>query len=179
MQARKLTLMICTVLLVFPAAEVGATQLVRSVIAAGGTTCTNGTISLQATAGQPAIGIGDSAGLLLYTGFWSPLEGDGPVVPVVMPDIIENRLLPSSPNPFNPVTKIRYSVAVAGPVTVTVFNVRGERIRTLVDEYQEPGHHDVYWDGRDSGGGAAASGVYFCVLQAGDYQAANKMLLVK
>lgn len=69
-------------------------------------------------------------------------------------------------NPFNPQATIEYAVPAEGPVRVTVFDSRGRRVRTLVDERQSAGEHTVIWDGRDDEGNPLATGVYFHRLDA-------------
>ncbi len=72
------------------------------------------------------------------------------------------------PNPFNPTTTIRYQVAVGAPVRLEIFDVLGQRVRTLIAETQAAGFHRVVWDSRDDGGRAVAAGVYLYRLQAGN-----------
>ena len=67
------------------------------------------------------------------------------------------RLLPNVPNPFNPATEIRYTLERPGNVQLTVFDIRGRRVRKLFDGHRPAGPGAVNWDGRlDSGAGAAA-----------------------
>ncbi len=84
-----------------------------------------------------------------------------------------------APNPFNPLTEIRYTVPSRGPVSVRVYNVRGELVRTLVDEDVEAGAHSVRWQGRDDRGSSAASGVYFYEVRTGGEAVVGKMSLVR
>lgn len=83
------------------------------------------------------------------------------------------------PNPFNPETVITYQLAEQSHVTMNIYNVVGQRIRTLVEETRQAGSYTVRWDGRDNTGKAAASGMYLCRMEAGDYSAVRKMLLVR
>ena len=83
------------------------------------------------------------------------------------------------PNPFNSSTVLRYSVAKAARVRLDVFDILGRRVRTLVEEFQSAGTHDVTWDGRDAVGRAAASGTYFYRLTTGEYSESRKMILLK
>jgi hypothetical protein len=101
-------------------------------------------------------------------------------------------LSPNYPNPFNPVTRIQYTVgsqkAVHGsqfvvrspiPATLKIYNVLGQLVKTLVNEPKERGTYEVIWDGKDENGIEVASGIYFYKLQAGDFADAKKMLLLK
>lgn len=89
------------------------------------------------------------------------------------------------PNPFNPSTSINYTVAAedAGSspmrVKLQVFNLRGQVVRTLVNDMQVPGDYSFYWQGQDDLGGQLGSGVYLCRLQAGKYVATRKMVLAR
>jgi subtilisin family serine protease len=75
------------------------------------------------------------------------------------------RLIANVPNPFNPVTTISYKLATAAHVTLRVFDVRGQLVRTLVAETQQPQQHNAVWDGRHDDGRAVASGIYFARLR--------------
>jgi hypothetical protein len=84
------------------------------------------------------------------------------------------------PNPFNPSTTIRFGVAKAGPVTLRIYNVRGQLVRTLVDDVRQPGvEHMVTWNGRDDRGRSVASGVYFVRLEASRFTQTRKMVLLR
>ncbi len=83
------------------------------------------------------------------------------------------------PNPFNPLTEITYDLPVDCHVRLDVYNVLGERIVTLVDEYQKAGDKAASWNGRDANGAAAPSGIYFYRLYAGDCSAVRKMILLR
>jgi hypothetical protein len=83
------------------------------------------------------------------------------------------------PNPFNPQTEISYDIPNACHVSLSIYNLLGQRTRTLVDEYQTTGHKTVHWDGKDDQGIQVASGIYFYQIQAGDFTDAKKMILMK
>jgi len=89
------------------------------------------------------------------------------------------RLSQSYPNPFNPVCTIRYEIPQAAAVTLRVFDIGGRLVRTLVNAHREPGTHSELWDGRADDGAELPSGVYFYRLEAGDFAAGRKMVLLK
>ena len=60
------------------------------------------------------------------------------------------------PNPFNPMTQIDFKIPTESQVEISIFNLRGQRVSTLVNEYTQPGNYSIYWDAR-----YFASGVYF------------------
>jgi hypothetical protein len=78
------------------------------------------------------------------------------------------------PNPFNPRTVISWQLASGSDVKLTVYNLLGQKVVTLVSERQKAGHHQVEWDATDF-----ASGIYYCKIVAGEFQAMMKMILIK
>ena len=92
----------------------------------------------------------------------------------------EFKLAQNFPNPFNSVTDIQYSVPDVNHITLSIYNVLGQEIKSLVDEKQEAGIYTVSWDGCNNDGKEAASGVYIFRLQAGNsFTAAKKMILLQ
>ncbi len=83
------------------------------------------------------------------------------------------------PNPFNPFTLISYSIEREGPVTLTVFDPGGRKLRTFEQGVQAPGRHAVVWDGTDERGARQSSGMYLYRLQADGHSLTRKMMLVK
>lgn len=83
------------------------------------------------------------------------------------------------PNPFNPATRIAFSLPREGRLTVKVFNLRGELVSTLVDEKRPAGPGHVMWEGTDANGAAVSSGVYFCEVRSGGETRVQKMALLK
>jgi hypothetical protein len=91
--------------------------------------------------------------------------------------VLVDRLDGNFPNPFNPATTIRFSLAGPGPATLRVYDVQGRIVRTLVDEPLTAGEHSVRWDGRTEGGAQAASGVYFMRLQTPGFTDHQKLVM--
>ncbi len=83
------------------------------------------------------------------------------------------------PNPFNESTNLDYSVTDESKVQVTVYNVLGHRIRSLLNQIQEPGSYRLYWDGTNARGDVVPSGLYFLVVQVEKNAAVRKMTMVK
>lgn len=83
------------------------------------------------------------------------------------------------PNPFNPSTSIAYQLPRANQVRIQVYNTLGQRIRTLVDEKREAGKYSVLWKGDDESGSPVATGMYFYRMEAGEFVAVRKLLLLK
>ncbi len=83
------------------------------------------------------------------------------------------------PNPFNPITTIRFGLPEKGRARVEVYDVAGRLVRLLAEGARPAGEHEVVWDGRDGQGHSVSSGVYFYRMEAGEYRADRKMLLLK
>ena len=106
----------------------------------------------------------------------------GEAVPTSVPQRpsgVSNALVQNYPNPFNPTTMIRFSLARNAHVVLTIYDVRGARVRTLLDEARVPGDHRVVWDGRSDAGVRVSSGIYFYRLTAGNFRETKKMVLLK
>lgn len=101
----------------------------------------------------------------------SPVSDD---TPIKLFELAQNH-----PNPFNPVTSIKYSVAQAGHVELAIYDLSGRKIRTLVSESRVAGKHAVTWDGTDAAGNGVPSGMYFYRYISGGESVARKMTLVK
>jgi len=97
-----------------------------------------------------------------------------------VPEVPANFALTQNfPNPFNPVTNISFQLPVTSNVTVSVYNMMGQKVVELVQGSVDAGYHSVMWDSRDLHGEAVSSGVYLYTITAGDYQAVKKMVLMK
>ena len=83
------------------------------------------------------------------------------------------------PNPFNSDTVIRFALPRSGPVELTLYNLVGQKVVTLVDGVRPAASYTVQWDGRDGDGNALASGVYLYRLQAGTQVRVRKLALVQ
>jgi len=83
------------------------------------------------------------------------------------------------PNPFNPTTKIEFVLSKSGQVKIEIFNILGEKVKTLTDQYLKAGHQMIEWDGKDDLGKEVTSGVYFYRLQTEDLTETKKMVLLR
>lgn len=101
-----------------------------------------------------------------------PTEAESPLPPATA-------LSRCYPNPFNPAVRIAFALREKGPVSLRIYDVSGRLVRVLVDEVRESGRHEMVWDGRNEGGRRAASGIYFCRMQAPGYERAEKLVLLK
>jgi tetratricopeptide (TPR) repeat protein len=88
-------------------------------------------------------------------------------------------LFQNSPNPFNPETEITYQLPQNSYLQLTIFNIQGQKIKTLFNGQQSAGTHQMKWNGLDEKGNPVASGVYLCQMRAGEFVAVKKMLLLR
>ncbi len=91
----------------------------------------------------------------------------------------EVQLFQNNPNPFNPSTAIKFYIPNTSDVTIKIFDMLGREVTTLINQQTTTGYHIVYWNGEDSRGKAASSGVYLYRLTAGSYSETKKMNLLK
>ncbi|KAA3604453.1 MAG: T9SS C-terminal target domain-containing protein [Calditrichaeota bacterium] len=115
---------------------------------------------------------------------WSPALFAKPTqLPKVTTEIIPESfsLKQNYPNPFNPSTTIEYWIPNQGEgfVTLKIYNVLGQEVKTLVNEVRQTGIHKILWNGTDENGKSVASGVYFYRINAGDFVSSKKLLLLK
>jgi hypothetical protein len=127
--------------------------------------------------------------------FWQADYGNGqsldifyrnvevPPVVISAPEVVEIpsqfRLLQNFPNPFNPQTTIDYQLAERAPVSITIFNSLGQAVKQFTHVSQPAGRYSIHWDGTDVQGQVVVSGIYFCRLEAGHFQATRKLLFLK
>jgi len=91
-----------------------------------------------------------------------------------------NRLYANAPNPFNPRTTLKYSLAREGPAQIVIYDVDGRRVRTLVDESRlTAGPHEAVWDGMNDRGARVGSGIYWAQMKSGSFTSNRKMVVLK
>ena len=88
-------------------------------------------------------------------------------------------IYPNFPNPFNPITQIRYDIPKDNLVNITIYDIQGHNIRTIINKKQDLGSHSCYWDSKNDLGGRVAAGVYIYSIQSGEFKATKKMVLLK
>jgi hypothetical protein len=138
-----------------------------------------GSFALGGTAGQPACGNSAGGAFSLEGGFWN--EGTTSLVGVPDGPDAGARLFalrPARPNPFDEGTTIEFELAGPRRVRLEIFDVAGQRVRTLVDAALSPGRQRVAWDGHDATGARVANGIYFAHLAAGEYHAASRLVVL-
>ena len=116
--------------------------------------------------------------------------GEDIIIPVTLEvnnDVVNgNEILPAAteltgnyPNPFNPSTTIQFATKESGHVTLEIYNVKGQKVKTLVDDRLDPGFHTIQWDGKDDHNQIVSSGMYFSNMKTGKYTSTKKMILMK
>jgi FlgD Ig-like domain len=130
-----------------------------------------------ATVGQTAAGPITGANYWALIGFWQP-EGQTGVREAQWSSgqVLKTRLYAPQPNPSR-AAALRYTLAVAGNVSLSVHDLTGRQVRVLVNSQQKPGRYTVKWNGCDHLGRSLANGVYFVRMTAGDYRATEKVVL--
>jgi hypothetical protein len=83
------------------------------------------------------------------------------------------------PNPFNPTTSIQYVIPKTGSIKLSVFDITGRQVAVLAEGTKAAGIYTTEWDGKTANGIQAASGIYFCRLDASGFSATRKMVMLK
>jgi hypothetical protein len=100
-------------------------------------------------------------------------------VPIEGAPRYSNALFQNFPNPFNPLTKISFSLEANGHVAIRIYDVRGSLVRTLLDGPRPAGFNEAVWDGRNDAGQPVSSGVYVCEMVTNDFRATRKAVMLK
>lgn len=118
----------------------------------------------------------------LYTGDLESIASNTVTVNTTsndQPEILMTQLKGNYPNPFNPETNIHFSLRSEAQVSLKIYNIKGELVRTLINSPLSKGDHKILWDGKDQNQKKVSSGVYFYKMQSGTYSEQKKMLLLK
>ncbi len=111
--------------------------------------------------------------ILYLSGSAQPVSNENELIPAV------TSLKGNYPNPFNPETTISFGMNKAGKVEVAIYNILGQRVKTLLSENRSAGNHTVVWNGKDSNNRSVSSGVYFYRMTTEGYSKTSKMILMK
>lgn len=105
---------------------------------------------------------------------YTPVASDDPIIPIATP-ILNNAF----PNPFTSQTSICYNLPKSQDVQIGIYNVKGQLVKTLVDEIKTTGDYSVTWNGTDQNGRVVSTGIYFCKMVSEKYSATKKVILIK
>jgi len=103
----------------------------------------------------------------------SPVAINADIIP------LKFQLYNAYPNPFNPVTTLRYDIPENSHVTITIYDMLGRHIKTLINQTQDAGYKSVIWNATDNFGKPVSAGIYLYQIQAGEYISTKKMVLLK
>jgi hypothetical protein len=107
------------------------------------------------------------------------IHGNGVSNEDIMAPVLSTELKGNYPNPFNPETTINFSMKEIAPVSLEIYNVKGQLVKTLVNEIKGAGNHSVVWKGVDDNNRPVSSGVYFFKMNTGKYSSTKKMIMMK
>ncbi len=159
--------------LCLPPAEAQIT-VQKSAFGIGGTVVSSDSFKVSGTAGQLFIGKAENSTYVSHAGLWYlnrimlGLDDFNLALPA------QFELFQNYPNPFNPVTRIKFSLPKAGQVKILIYNMLGQQVAVVWDNFKPAGYHTLDFDA-----GSLASGMYFYRLQAQHYIAVRQMLLLK
>jgi|GEM_PF-549101 len=97
----------------------------------------------------------------------------------IVQSVCKVELMNNYPNPFNPETTIQFTTENTENTEIIIFNIKGQKVKTLINKELDAGYHSVIWDGRDDNDLPVSSGIYFYKMKAGDFTSVRKMLLMK
>ncbi|MDZ4182943.1 MAG: FlgD immunoglobulin-like domain containing protein, partial [Candidatus Cloacimonadaceae bacterium] len=95
-----------------------------------------------------------------------------------IPPVGNQLALVNHPNPFRNETRIGFVLPESGHIQLAVYNIKGQKIKTIVSQNAAKGHHSLLWDGKDSQGRAVGSGIYFLRLDSGNIHSVHRMMLI-
>jgi hypothetical protein len=96
---------------------------------------------------------------------------------IVIPGVTQ--LFTNYPNPFNPETTISFALKQNEKVAINIYNIKGQKVKTLTNDYFDAGNHQIIWNGKDQNNRQVSSGIYFFKMEAGSYTHTKKMILMK
>jgi len=157
-------------------------QISASVFGNGGGSLANSTYQISSTVGQTQCGEMQGGNYCHNIGFWSSFQILTSVENVEemfgrIP--IEYALCENYPNPFNPITTLQYGLPEASDVNLMIFDISGRKVKAWSIGNQQPGWHEVVWNGTDQRGCMVSTGVYIYCLRAGSFVDTKKMVFMK
>lgn len=129
--------------------------------------------------GEPCLSSELSGGIYSATiGFFPEPAGFVGIEDAEIP-LIKTYMSQNYPNPFNPITTIDFSLKDDSQVIIIIYNIKGQKIKTLVNDFKESGNHSVTWNGKDHDNKHVASGIYFYHMKTSNYDKIRKMIMLK
>jgi len=158
-----------------PGATAGPYTADRVVFSGGQSSSVAVGYRLTGGAGQPLVTSSGGGAYALQSGFWALPPASTTEVPAAGGPLV-TRLVHSGPNPFTSRAEIAFELAAPQRVSIEVFDLRGARVRTLVDRAMDPGRYRLPWDGRDADGAAVPAGVYWIQFLAGGTRQGSRIV---
>jgi hypothetical protein len=144
------------------------------VIASGGGVANSNSHMMKVTIGQYITGKTGGGSYFSRLGFWEQLGYETAIAVPEQPPVFATSLHQNTPNPFNPSTMIRFSLAETQRVIIDVFDLQGRRIARILDDSLPPGEHSQLFRPV-----SLSSGIYLLRLRAGNYQESRRLVLLK
>ena len=94
-------------------------------------------------------------------------------------NVISFQILPNYPNPFNPITTLRYDLPEDAMVNITIYDMMGRQVKTLINDQQTAGYRSTQWNATNDADSPVSAGIYLYMIQAGDFRQTKKMVLLK
>ncbi len=171
----KLLLFGLLALLLLSAVSVLGTQVKKVTPSNGSGSSSSVSYQAKLTVGQAAIGRSQSVSYIMKTGLWDIM---GSTYLVAVDDSgfpgLRNQLFKNYPNPFNPSTRISFSLEEAAEVRLELYDLKGRKVDTLLQEVRSAGSHSITYQPQN-----LASGVYFVLMRADSFRATQRIMLVK
>ena len=156
------------------------TKIKRSVTSTSNIDAQSDSYKIRGTFGQNVVGISSGQQLKISSGYWgwiahwAALETDEElIIPA------EFKVKSAYPNPFNPVTNIGYDIPEISKVSIDIYNIAGNKVKTLVSKEHQPGRYKVQWNATNESGAPVATGMYIYKIRAKDFVSVKKLLLMK
>jgi hypothetical protein len=107
------------------------------------------------------------------------ITGGGTANEDITVPVVATELKTNYPNPFNPETTIAFNMKETSEVSIEIYNVKGQLVKTLLNDVKDAGSHSVIWNGKDNNGRAVSSGIYYYKMNTGKYSSTKKMIMMK
>lgn len=162
-----------------PAQSGGAYALRWSTLGGGGAFTSGGSYGLGGTIGQAHAGPLAAGGYQVHGGFWTP--GTQPTVDAPPPaDLVPARFAayPPAPNPSRSGVSFVFDLSAPSTARVSVYDLAGRQVRTLLARERGAGRHTANWDGADAGGRRVSAGIYFARIEAGPHLATFRFVRI-
>jgi hypothetical protein len=177
--ARVLALSLAAAATAFAGSARAQYAMQRFTVDGGGRTSAGGAYSVTGTIGQPDAGTLSAGPYVVAGGFWFGGTTPSSVPPPVAPVVFQTRIDPVSPNPCRGSTAITFSLAAPQVVRAEIFDVRGERVRTILIGPRPAGAYRAVWNGTDDRGLPVTSGIYLLRFGIGARERLQKIVLVR